>query len=85
MSLMWRVACALALAFPFISMSMFRLAGLVGVTVGTSSGFTDVVIWGLISLVLALMSFFGWRRKSLHSNTAHQESRSIWSRTRDGE
>jgi uncharacterized membrane protein YjfL (UPF0719 family) len=58
------VACALVITFPKISTSIFGLAGLVGLIVAASSGFTDVLIWGLIALVLALMSFLGWRDKN---------------------
>jgi hypothetical protein len=70
MSVMWLVACAMVLAFPMISTGIFGLAGLVGLTVGASSGFTDVLIWGLIALVLAIMSFLGWRDKNREVATA---------------
>jgi hypothetical protein len=70
MSVMWLVACAMVLAFPMISTGIFGLAGLVGLAVGASSGFTDVLIWGLIALVLAIMSFLGWRDKNREVATA---------------
>jgi hypothetical protein len=73
MAMMWLVASALVLAFPSISMTIFGLAGLVGLIVGTSSGFTDVLIWGLIGLVLALMSFLGWRGKNRAETPADAE------------
>jgi hypothetical protein len=73
MSFMWLVACALVLAFPMASMIIFGLAGLLGIAVGASSEFADLVVWGIISLVLALMSFFGWRGKKRDKAAAEAE------------
>jgi hypothetical protein len=65
MAMMWLAACALVLAYPMLSTSLFGLAGLLGIGVGASRGFTDVLFWGLIALLLAIMAFLGWRDKNL--------------------
>ena len=60
-SLLWLVASALVLAFPIVSVVLFTLAGVLGFAV--SGDFPDMAVWGSIALVLAVMSFFGWRGK----------------------
>lgn len=60
-SLVWLVASALVLAFPLASTILFGSAGLLGIAV--SGDFPDMGVWGGVALVLALMSFFGWRGK----------------------
>jgi hypothetical protein len=54
---------AFALVFPLVSLVAFVLAGIVGLSSGTTTSFGDLTIWGWVSLVLAVLSFFGWREK----------------------
>jgi hypothetical protein len=37
-----------------------RIIGLAG---GASTSFGDLTIWGVVSLVLSILSYFGWREK----------------------
>ena len=39
---------------------------------GTSTSFGDLTIWGVVSLILAVLSYFGWRekRKRRHEEAA---------------
>lgn len=61
MALLWLVACAFVLPFPLVSVVAFAIAGLFGFA--ASGEFPDLAIWGGISVVLAVMSIFGWRGK----------------------
>lgn len=61
MALLWLVACAFVLPFPLVSVVAFAIAGLFGFA--ASGEFPDLAIWGSVSVVLAVMSIFGWRGK----------------------
>ncbi len=63
MALLFLVGGAFALVFPPVSLVSFVLAGLVGVGGGSSTDFTDLTYWGIVSFILAVLSFFGWREK----------------------
>jgi hypothetical protein len=63
MALLFLVGGAFALAFPLVSLVAFLLSGLLGLAAGASTSFTDLTIWGVVSLVLAVLSYFGWREK----------------------
>lgn len=61
MALLWLVAAALVIPLPLISSIIFVIAGLLGFAV--SANFPDLGMWGGASLILAVLSFFGWRGK----------------------
>jgi hypothetical protein len=63
MALLFLVGGAFALAFPLVSLIAFVLAGVLGLSAGATTSFGDLTIWGIVSLVLAIFSFFGWREK----------------------
>jgi hypothetical protein len=63
MALLFLVAGAFALAFPLVSLVAFVLAGLVGLAGGATTSFSDLSMWGWVSLALAVLSFFAWREK----------------------
>jgi hypothetical protein len=54
---------AFALAFPFVSVLAFFFAGIIGLAGGASTSFGDLTIWGVVSLILTVLSYFGWREK----------------------
>jgi hypothetical protein len=62
-ALLFLVAGAFALAFPMVSIVFFTVAGIMAIIAGLSSHFSDLSIWGFVALILAGMSFFGWREK----------------------
>jgi ribosomal protein L40E len=70
-SLLWLVASALVLAFPMASAILFVVAGLFGFAV--SGDFPDMAVWGGIALILAVMSFFGWRGKKKQARAQAEE------------
>src|SRR5215203_3817664 len=72
MALLFLVGAAFALVLPLVSLAVFVLAGIFGIAAGASTSFSDLTIWGWVSLALAVMSFFGWREK----RSKREESRS---------
>ena len=60
-ALLWLVAAALVIPLPLASCVLFVLGGLLGFAV--SADFPDMAVWGGASLVLAALSFVGWRGK----------------------
>jgi len=71
MALMWLVACAFVMPLPMVSVIVFAIAGLFGFA--ASGEFPDLGIWGGISLVLAVLSFFGWRGKRKDTRERQEE------------
>jgi membrane protein implicated in regulation of membrane protease activity len=63
MAFLFLVGGAFALAFPLVSLIAFFFAGVFGLAEGTSTSFGDLTIWGVVSLILAVFSYFGWREK----------------------
>ena len=63
MAFLFLIAGAFVLSFPMVSMIAFLISGLVGLTAGSTTSFGDLTIWGVVSLILAIFSFFGWREK----------------------
>jgi hypothetical protein len=61
-ALLFLIGAAFAFTFPLVSLVAFLLAGILGIGEGASE-FRDLQIWGYVSLVLALLSSFGWREK----------------------
>jgi hypothetical protein len=56
MAFLFLVGGAFALAFPFVSVLAFFFAGLFGLAGGASTSFGDLTIWGVVSLILAVLS-----------------------------
>ncbi len=52
------IAAAFALGKPFVSIVIFVLAALIAFMAG-STGFSDMNVWGVFALILALLSFLG--------------------------
>ena len=52
---------AFALGLPRVAMVVFSVAALAGFAAGSSTSYKDMTIWGVLSLVLAVMSYFGGR------------------------
>lgn len=59
--LLWLVGGALVFAFPAISMVLYVIATLV--FFGGAANFSDLGVYGGISIAFAIMSFLGWRGK----------------------
>jgi membrane protein implicated in regulation of membrane protease activity len=55
------LGAAFALGLPKVSQVIFAIATGVGFLAGAQSGYHDMTVWGVVSLVLAFMSYFGAR------------------------
>jgi membrane protein implicated in regulation of membrane protease activity len=71
-----------------VSVPAFFFAGIIGLAGGASTSFSDLTIWGGVSLILAVLSYFGWRekrerRESLALARTQMESRSEMTTTKD--
>lgn len=62
-ALLWLVAAALVLARPRVSMWIF-VAAAVACLLGALTGFVDLYVWAVVSLVFALMSWRGAKEKA---------------------
>lgn len=56
------VALAFVWGYPFVSMIIYIMAALIAFA-AAAAGFNDMQFWGYVLLVLAVLSFFGWREK----------------------
>ena len=63
MAFLFLIGGAFALAFPLVSVLAFFFAGIIGLAGGASTSFSDLTIWGVVSLILTVLSYFGWREK----------------------
>ncbi len=63
MALLFLVGGAFAMPLPLVSFLAFLVSGFLGRAIGSTTPFTDLTLWGIVSLVLAALSFFGIREK----------------------
>lgn len=66
MAILWITGGAFVLAFPKVSVVVFAMAGMLGLVIGRD--FPDLAIGGGLSLVLAVLSWLGWRGKQRDHN-----------------
>lgn len=55
------IAGAFSFKKPIVSAIVFICAAIVGFAIGGTTGFSDMNIWGSVSLILGIMSLFTWR------------------------
>jgi len=61
LALLFVLGAAFSMGLPRVSMVLFAIGAVLGIGVAGSSGFNDLMIWGVVSAALAVMSFFGNR------------------------
>jgi len=71
-AIMWLISCGLVIGFPLASTIGFIVAALFAMIAATT-GFSDMGVWAGVSLVLAVMSFFGWRGKRSQDRERDEE------------
>lgn len=57
------VASALTMGLPRTASVLFLIAGLLALLMAAASDYRDLLFWGVVSLVLAVFAFIGWRGK----------------------
>lgn len=62
-ALLYLMAAIFITANPKITVAIFALAAALGLVAGATTDFIDMTIWGVISLILAVMSFFAARKQ----------------------
>lgn len=62
-ALLWLIAIAVVIPKPRISVGIFVAGGLLALLGGTTTEFSDLIIWAVISFFLAVLSYFGYRGK----------------------
>ncbi len=72
MAFLWLVACAFVIPLPLVSVPLFLVAGCLGFL--SAGDFSDLGVWGAISVALAVLSFFGWRGKRKADNARKVEA-----------
>ncbi len=60
-ALLFGGGAAFILAKPIISLGIFIAGGLAGVIGGIVTGYYDLILWGVLALGLAVMSYFAGR------------------------
>jgi hypothetical protein len=64
MAMLFLVGGAFALILPLVSLVAFLLSGMLGLAAGATTSFSKLTIWGVVSLILAVFSLFGWGGRS---------------------
>ena len=62
-SFLFILGSAFVMAYPKVSMIIFLVASFFGFIGASGSTFSDLYVWSFISLVLAVMSYFGIKEK----------------------
>jgi len=63
LAFIWIIACALVIPVPRVSVVLFLIGSAIGIGVGASTVFQDLIVWGVVSFFLAVFSYFGFRGK----------------------
>ncbi|RVG23667.1 hypothetical protein [Sinorhizobium meliloti] len=59
--LFYFIGGAFAFGLPAVAMVVLALAGLLGFAAASSGSFSDMMVWAVIALILAVGAFFSWR------------------------
>ena len=62
-TLLYLIAAAFVLGKPIVSLVVFSVAAVIALIGGATTPFGDLIIWGVVAAVLAVMSYFGVREQ----------------------
>jgi hypothetical protein len=62
-ALLFLIGTAFVLGVPLVSALAFLLAAAVAIPTGTSTSYSDLVLWGWVGIILAAMSFVAFYMK----------------------
>ncbi len=60
-AVMFGVGAAFSLTKPFTSMIIFGATAVLSLLFALPTGFEDLLLWGIIALILTILSFFCWK------------------------
>lgn len=64
------IAGAFAFRLPKVSIAFFGIAALFGITMGSTSSYGDLTVWGVVALVLGALCFVAGRKKKIKEEAA---------------
>ena len=73
-SFLFILGSAFVMAYPKVSMIIFLVASFFGFIGASGSTFSDLYVWSFISLVLAVMSYFGIKKRRKKMSFKHQKT-----------
>jgi hypothetical protein len=68
MTLLFLLGGAFAVGYPLVSLVACAFAGLLGLVAGSTTAFSDLSFWAIVSFVLAVLSYLGMREKRKHAD-----------------
>ncbi|MDQ3833336.1 MAG: hypothetical protein M3315_06830 [Actinomycetota bacterium] len=75
-ALLLLIGGAFAIGVPIVSAVAFVLAAVISLAAGLTSDFRDLTVWGVVCIVLAVLSFFSFRaRRRRPGRAGSQEPR----------
>lgn len=72
-ALLYLIGGAFSFTKPHISIGTFAVSCIIGLYEGLTTRFQDMAVWGVVSLVLAIMSYYAYRGE-LKKNTQQDDS-----------
>jgi hypothetical protein len=69
-ALLWLIAAAFVIGVPWVSLLLFAISAVFALAAGATTPYTDLTIWGVVALALALFSILGIREKNRKRRTA---------------
>lgn len=68
--LIFFIGGAFSFALPKVSMVAMIIAGILGIIAGTTTVYSDMTVWGVVALIIAVLNFFAGRKKKAQEDTA---------------
>jgi uncharacterized protein (DUF1499 family) len=73
------LGAAFVMGFPLVSAALFAIGAVISIPAGYDTGYSDLMLWGGLAVILAFLSIFGYREKrgekssqAIRSNSARQ-------------
>jgi hypothetical protein len=68
-ALLFFIGGAFSFALPKVSMVVMIIAGFLGIAAGSTTVYSDMTVWGVVALILAVLNYFGSREKKKKEDT----------------
>ena len=73
LALMLAAGAAFVLPSPFISFIIYLVGGLLGIIFGIYTGYHDMILWGVLSLLMGGGSYYAWHLDKTKGVPVHEE------------